>query len=72
MECCVCLEPLDKMIKVVTPCKHELCIKCFIELIDPLCPLCRNNLKPYIPHALVKTTKAFNIDDPDDFPTLSG
>ena len=72
MECCICLENLKELIKIVTPCRHEMCIHCFIALTDYKCPLCRFYLKKYIPDKLLKKQPEYDIQDADQFPSLSG
>ena len=37
-ECPVCY--MNEFIEIL-PCQHELCSLCCIQLITPLCPLCR-------------------------------
>ena len=43
--CCVCLQFHSFRKMVQTPCKHDICNKCFFRWIkiNPNCPYCRNN-----------------------------
>tara|TARA_Y100000389_G_scaffold205128_1_gene263682 strand:- start:4914 stop:5867 length:954 start_codon:yes stop_codon:yes gene_type:complete len=43
--CCVCLTRHSQTAMVITPCKHDICNKCFFRWIkiNPNCPYCRNN-----------------------------
>ena len=43
--CCVCLTRHSQKSMVLTPCKHDICNKCFFRWIkiNPNCPYCRNN-----------------------------
>ena len=43
--CCVCLTRHSQTAMVLTPCKHDVCNKCFFRWIkiNPNCPYCRNN-----------------------------
>ena len=46
MSCDICYEPLIK--KVLLECKHELCVKCFLEMKpkkDFKCHMCRKEYK---------------------------
>ena len=47
MECPVCYEELAKRVRVTTPCEHVVCLRCFLRLRPPRCPLCREDLAPY-------------------------
>ena len=42
VECCVCLEPVNK--NFMTKCNHPLCLSCFKSLKKELCPMCRKCL----------------------------
>lgn len=39
-QCCVCYVPTGEF----TPCAHPLCGQCCLRLVEPVCPLCRQNL----------------------------
>jgi hypothetical protein len=40
LDCTVCLEPNRRF----TPCMHNLCIKCEVQLSNKICPICRVSL----------------------------
>ena len=42
-ECPVCFESNKDSIVSTLPCKHNICLKCTLILIPPLCPLCRKD-----------------------------
>lgn len=84
MECPICFE---KIWVTETSCKHNICIKCILELKDNICPFCRkknifNNLPIQIKRICKmfnkntkknnnNTTNNVNIDNYFDFPPLS-
>ncbi len=41
LTCCCCLEQTVAL----TPCKHNLCYKCYVKLETKLCPICRTSLE---------------------------
>ena len=49
MDCPICLTNVEGEFKIKTPCKHALCLKCFMKLKTPICPLCRYNFKDKLP-----------------------
>jgi hypothetical protein len=40
-DCCVCLEKTKDRLK----CKHKVCIDCTKQLHNPICPICRRDIK---------------------------
>ena len=44
-ECPICFIELNNIFSVNTPCKHTLCLECFVQLKDNTCPICRGKLK---------------------------
>ena len=51
ISCPVCITDYILNNKVLLPCNHYVCNKCFIELIrnkSYICPLCRKSFKHYI------------------------
>ena len=56
-ECPVCYEPLQKAIRSVFPCSHEMCFHCLMKMVHPLtCPMCRRDLSPFVPDHFKITT----------------
>ncbi len=44
MECCICLEIVENLIKF-NPCDHQnICIKCFLKTRWNQCPICRQKI----------------------------
>lgn len=80
MECPICLDPLKNKTKIITKCNHTFCIECFFNLYEPVCPLCRKNLKDSLtskPLAVIlknnkneKPKSTVNIYNDIDFPPL--
>jgi hypothetical protein len=48
MECPVCYEELTRRVRVTTPCEHVVCLRCFLRLRPPRCPLCRTDLAAHV------------------------
>ena len=79
-ECPICMT--DKFYKIITNCKHTICIECILLLQKPECALCRKDLSKEIPKKLLeiinnnnsknikKKNNGLNIRDLDDFPPL--
>ena len=72
-ECMVCLE---KIWLTKTPCKHVICIDCLVKLQKDECPYCRGKLFAYLPKCLqeiaaMKKRRGLNLNNLDDFPSLS-
>ena len=44
--CCpICMDLMDKNSGCVdTPCNHKFCLKCYLKLEDPHCPMCRTEI----------------------------
>lgn len=59
-ECPICYENLNNAFMCTTPCKHSFCLRCIIDLKTPICPLCRQNLKKYMPKNLLSFTSTPN------------
>ena len=47
-ECPICLEGIHNKFKIMTPCEHVYCLKCFMDFYETKCPLCRRELKDKI------------------------
>ena len=46
-ECPICYEDMSRKIATRSPCKHEVCLECLLQLEQPAtCPLCRTFLPP--------------------------
>lgn len=74
MHCPICLENINKKFIIKTPCKHEICLGCFINLQTKICPLCRKDYSKELPdffkaHFTEDKIK-LNIFDISDFPPL--
>ena len=50
--CPVCYEDLDGRITTVLPCRHALCLDCFVKLRGYACILCRDDFEGAVPEAL--------------------
>ena len=79
--CAICLEEYKNKLTIKTICNHEFCLNCFVDLYDTRCPMCRKELKDYLPDKILnillkncskeKTTRNLNIFNEIDFPPLS-
>lgn len=49
MDCPICLTSAKGEFKIKTPCNHALCLKCFMKLKKPICPLCRADFNDKLP-----------------------
>ena len=52
MDCPICLTKATGKFKIKTPCKHALCLRCFLKLKNTICPLCRFDFKDKLPGPL--------------------
>ena len=77
MECIICFE--NKWI-AMTECDHPICLSCLFELRKDECPYCRRNIFKNFPSHLksllkidksIKNTSILNVNDTNQFPTLS-
>ena len=79
-ECPICLESIKEKIYITTPCNHVYCSKCFMNLLDTKCPLCRKELKEYLSDKMLNSifknrskelpTSNLNFHNLIDFPPL--
>lgn len=44
--CHICYENLSHIHKPCNICKFQVCQECYSKMINPLCALCRNSIKP--------------------------
>ena len=69
-ECPICFIELDNIFSVNTPCKHTLCLECFVQLQDNTCPICRGRLKrTHVSAIKQKYKEEFKLNNVD-FPPL--
>ena len=45
-ECCICFEDKTNKAQVLTKCKHNFCLKCFLKHVQKhnFCPYCRDRI----------------------------
>ena len=55
-ECPVCYENLSRKIQTRFPCTHSICLICLAKMKrPPKCPMCRFDLKSYLPQDPLRT-----------------
>ena len=72
--CPICLTTTKDKFIIKTPCNHEICLECFINLRKAKCPLCREDYRGKLPdffkcHFTENKTQ-INVFDVNDFPPL--
>ena len=79
MDCSICLEN-DKW-TCITPCKHNICLFCLLDIEKKICPICRCDLLEKLPEKIKnvvnienyknkKKDSNFDINNNHDFPSL--
>ena len=54
MECPICLECEEERCRLYFPCKHHMCLDCFVRLAKLECPMCRFNLAKSVPSCVMR------------------
>lgn len=82
MSCPICLLQTKGKFQIKLPCKHVMCLTCFMKLNKDSCPMCRstfieklpNYLRDYFSHIIgeskVVHSSAPNLEDEYEFPPL--
>lgn len=81
MECPICLEVLKNKFICKTPCGHDFCLKCILNLNEFKCPICRQLFTNSLPDKLLpvlennmngtpRTNSSVNRYNEIDFPPL--
>lgn len=52
IECPICLEEIIFLVR--TPCKHIYCFSCLLNFNETSCPLCRRELKKFMPEKMLQ------------------
>ena len=74
-ECPICLDSMKNKFVIKTPCMHEFCMKCFINMDKQNCPICRKSFidntqnTKYLDNFIFQQ-KNNNIVNDIDFPPL--
>tara|TARA_B110000208_G_scaffold187119_1_gene244673 strand:- start:2725 stop:2964 length:240 start_codon:yes stop_codon:yes gene_type:complete len=78
MECSICFEK-DKW-TCITPCGHNICLFCLINIENKNCPICRKDLLEKLPEKIKnvvknnnykkKETSGYDLYNTYDFPHL--
>jgi hypothetical protein len=69
--CPICMDSMGNSGCVDTPCKHKFCLKCYLKLNDPRCPLCRAGI-PLSDSSSLNNNDNDDNDDDDDYDEHSG
>jgi len=51
-DCPICFESLKSQFICKTPCGHDFCLKCILNLKDTKCPICRGVFIKQLPSKL--------------------
>ena len=81
-DCPICFESLNAQFVCKTPCGHEFCLKCILDLKDIKCPLCRGLFIKQLPKKIVaiwendklnnsRKKRYNNMYNDEDFPPLN-
>lgn len=80
--CFICFESTKNEFTITTPCKHTLCLRCFLKLKKTECPMCRKDFINKLPIMLdnhfdnkkkienVGLQSYYDLQDNYDFPPL--